>query len=387
MRAVRIHDYWKDANGYCRSIILITYKFSIDDIIKCGKDVVLFGWVPHSSIVIKSLNRVGVNVKYVCDVKQSLPVENSKGVNVGEGLILRDYRELIKENKKYYFLFFSEDDSLDIYSSGLIKQVRLLQYEGVEEFGIISDVRTRDIYGNSELLNSIYETVNEIFSNASMYNWGAYGLCRSQAGIDFQNWDYPLCRLLEMYNDKPKPTFLEIGPGIGVLSLTLKKQMDIDITWLNVPDEEPQWNAWRDQTSLNLFDKYNIHINEAYVETDDFDGSYDIIFMSQVIEHFVYNPVPTIKRLMTHLNDEGVMFISTCGIIYNTPKNVDSYKEIPYYQDISPREATRRRIVNGLTHFHEYEYKEGLELFEECGLECIDSHVNQPILHYILKKK
>lgn len=167
----------------------------------------------------------------------------------------------------------------------------------------------------------------------------------------------------------------------------LEKLLNLDITWLTVPDEEPQWNAWRSKSSLNLYKKYDIHIKEAFVETDDFDGKYDIIFMSQVMEHFIFNPVATIRKLMSHLNEDGILCISVPDIIYNNPKNVESYKEIPYFDDLSPKEVVRRNTINNFTHYHEYSYEEALELFDECGLKCVDSHTNLPIHHFILKKK
>lgn len=32
MRATRLMDYWKGADGYCRSYVLITKKYTLDDI-------------------------------------------------------------------------------------------------------------------------------------------------------------------------------------------------------------------------------------------------------------------------------------------------------------------------------------------------------------------
>lgn len=387
MRATRLMDYWKGADGYCRSYVLITKKYTLDDIIYCGKEVVLFGWFPEAAQVVCALKKAGVTVHYVCEVDQVPIGEFENGMPVGDGLVLKNYRELLKESEKYFFFFFSKDDRADIWTSELVKRVRLLQYQGVEEFGIISDVKTRDLFGDEKLQESVYDTINEIFKGTSLFNWGAYWLCLTQAGLDIQNWDYPVYKLYKMYANQPKKSLLEIGPGVGVCSLTLKKLLNLDITWLTVPDEEPQWNAWRSKSSLNLYKKYDIHIKEAFVETDDFDGKYDIIFMSQVMKHFIFNPVATIRKLMSHLNEDGILCISVPDIIYNNPKNVESYKEIPYFDDLSPKEVVRRNTINNFTHYHEYSYEEALELFDECGLKCVDSHTNLPIHHFILKKK
>ena len=387
MRASRLMDYWKGADGYCRSYVLITKKYTLDDIIHCGKEIVLFGWFPEAVQVVYALKKAGVTVHYVCEVDQVPIGEFENGMPLGDGLVLKNYRELLKESEKYFFFFFSKDDRADIWTSELVKRVRLLQYQGVEEFGIISDVKTRDLFGDEKLQKSVYDTINEIFKGTSLFNWGAYWLCLTQAGVDIQNWDYPVYKLYKMYENQPKKSLLEIGPGVGVCSLTLKKLLNLDITWLTVPDEEPQWNAWRSKSSLNLYKKYDIHIKEAFVETDDFDGSYDIIFMSQVMEHFIFNPVATIRKLMSHLNEDGILCISVPDIIYNNPKNVESYKEIPYFDDLSPKDVVRRTMINNFTHYHEYSYEEALELFDECGLKCIDIYTNLPIHHFILQKK
>ncbi len=388
MKVARLCDYWKGADGYCKRYILITKRYSIDDIKKCGKEIVLFGWFPEAVQVIDALRNNGINVKYVCEVNQ-VPCSElaDEGMDVGHGLILKDYRYFLKNSRNYYFIFFSLDNSADIWKSELVKRVRLLQYTGEDEFGIVSDVRSRDIFGEKLLLDLTYESINEIFSKTTLFDWGAYWLCQTQAGIDIQNWDYLLYKTYEMYKNSSCKSLLEIGPGVGVFSLTLKKLIDVDVTWLMVPDEEAQWSAWRREASLNLYKKYDIKIKEAYVETEDFEGMNDIIVLSQVMEHFVFNPVGTLKKLVNHLIDGGIMLIAVPDIIYNNPPNVESYRDIPYYEDVSVREAQRRMMVNSLTHYHEYSFEEAVDVFNESGLECVAGHTNLPIHHFVLRKK
>lgn len=128
MRATRLMDYWKGADGYCRSYVLITKKYTLDDIIYCGKEVVLFGWFPEAAQVVCALKKAGVAVHYVCEVDQVPSEEFENGIPVGDGLVLKNYRELLKESEKYFFFFFSKDDRADIWTSELVKRVRLLQY-------------------------------------------------------------------------------------------------------------------------------------------------------------------------------------------------------------------------------------------------------------------
>lgn len=96
MRATRLMDYWKGADGYCRSYVLITKKYTLDDIIHCGKEVVLFGWFPEAAQVVCALKKAGVTVHYVCEVDQIPIGEFENGMPVEDGLVLKNYRELLK---------------------------------------------------------------------------------------------------------------------------------------------------------------------------------------------------------------------------------------------------------------------------------------------------
>ena len=100
MRASRLTDYWKGADGYCRSYVLITKKYTLDDIIHCGKEIVLFGWFPEAVQVVCALKKAGVAVHYVCEVDQVPSEEFENGIPVGDGLVLKNYRELLKESEK-----------------------------------------------------------------------------------------------------------------------------------------------------------------------------------------------------------------------------------------------------------------------------------------------
>ena len=384
MRVTRLLDYWRGIDGYCNSYNLITRSFSVEDIKQCGKEVVLFGWFPEAVPVVDVLAKAGIHVKYVCDVGQ-IP-NDTEDLLLPNGIVLRDYRELVKEAKNYFFIFYQLESSVDKWTSPLVKRVRLIQYKGVEEFGIVANVRTGDLWEKPLFQAAVFDSINEIFKDASFYDWGAYWHCWNQAGIDIHNWDYQLHKIYEMYKDKPKQAYLEIGPGVGVFSLALKKLLDIDITWLNIPYEEKQWAEWRKKTSRELYGKYDIKIKEAYVELEDFDGEYDIILLSQVMEHFVFNPIGTIKKLVKHLKLDGTMFVSLPDIIYTVPPNVESYKEIPYPEELTKREIKRRILINDFAHFHEYSFNEAMSVFEECGLKCIAHKTNTPVYHFVLKK-
>lgn len=107
MRATRLMDYWKGADGYCRSYVLITKKYTLDDIIYCGKEVVLFGWFPEAAQVVCALKKAGVTVHYVCEVDQVPIGEFENGMPVGDGLVLKKLSRIAKGvGKVFLFLFF-----------------------------------------------------------------------------------------------------------------------------------------------------------------------------------------------------------------------------------------------------------------------------------------
>ena len=60
------------------------------------------------------------------------------------------------------------------------------------------------------------------------------------------------------------------------------------------------------------------------------------------MEHFVFNPVNTFKKLATLLSDNGYIFCSVPEerIHYN----VQNYREIPYPEQLSQQERQREDI-------------------------------------------
>ena len=88
--------------------VLITKKYTLDDIIYCGKEVVLFGWFPEAAQVVCALKKAGVAVHYVCEVDQVPSEEFENGIPVGDGLVLKNKSSRITKRigKVFLFLFF-----------------------------------------------------------------------------------------------------------------------------------------------------------------------------------------------------------------------------------------------------------------------------------------
>ena len=139
------------------------------------------------------------------------------------------------------------------------------------------------------------------------------------------------------------------------------------------------------------------------VITDFFEGYLGLIKIEQVTEPQIWEfngekidvcnsglkwlsilPENDFYCITAMLNEKNEILLWYIDMIADKGTDEDG---IPYFDDLSPKEVVRRNMINNFTHYHEYSYEEALELFDECGLKCVDSHTNLPIHHFILKKK
>ena len=115
------------------------------------------------------------------------------------------------------------------------------------------------------------------------------------------------------------------------------------------------------------------------------DKRYDVIVLAQVMEHFIFNPVNTLKKLARMLKKNGKIFISVPEEVKRY--NVISYRDMPNPEDLSESERLRRQMINNFEHFQEYTYQEAADAFEDAGLEVIVHCFNSPIHHFMLERK
>lgn len=386
---------WKGMSEYSYGYILVTNQYSIEDIINCGKEIVIWGWRPELVPRINVLTECGIKANYVCDVWQPI---NSK--NNVYGPPIRDYRELLKEKDKYYFIIILNNDE-DITAT-----MKMIQYAGYDEFGIVYEHFTKDFYGKKNLQKAFFDSINEIFAPYDfLHDKSEIGNLRHVTLTGAGYWDVPYRWLWDIYhrrfainetgkcisscfNGGVKPKYLEIGPGIGLMSFSVKKVLDLDMTWIVIPGiKEDMWREYGSQTTYELMKKYNISTIEGYIETDEFPSvkGYDVIVFTQVMEHLIYNPVNTFVKLAGMLADNGYIFVS---VPYDRMHyNVQHFHEMPYPDEVPEAEKERRTLINEYWHFREYSYDEAMEVFHESGLECAAYRWTPPIHHFMLRKK
>ncbi|OPZ94944.1 MAG: bifunctional 3-demethylubiquinone-9 3-methyltransferase/ 2-octaprenyl-6-hydroxy phenol methylase [Firmicutes bacterium ADurb.Bin419] len=95
---------------------------------------------------------------------------------------------------------------------------------------------------------------------------------------------------------------LEIGSAYGTLSLLLKKR-GFDIDTLDILDT---------LHSKKIFKKYKIPFQKCDIAKEiPFDKQYDMVILTEVLEHLATNPLNIMKRITDKMAEGGFMILST----------------------------------------------------------------------------
>jgi cyclopropane fatty-acyl-phospholipid synthase-like methyltransferase len=124
---------------------------------------------------------------------------------------------------------------------------------------------------------------------------------------------------------KPPKRALDIGCGWGTLMLyTRRANPQCEIYGIDFKDGYcPQ----------ELFQKRNLQFAVSDIELEDppWTGPFDMIVLTEVLEHFNYQPIPTLQRIRRLLSENGVLYLATteaetCG---RTTKYYSSLAALP----------------------------------------------------------
>jgi len=151
---------------------------------------------------------------------------------------------------------------------------------------------------------------------------------------------------------------LDVGCAYGTMAYVLTKAgMKVDCI-----DIMPELH------SKKMFDELGVDFKKRNIETQKIDGEYDVVILTDVLEHLCYNPLPVLKKLRK---------ICKKGLLLSTPaKEVDgvcegkwcdyvNWKQIPNYKDY--------KFTDG--HHHTYYLWELKELLEEAGFRITESQL------------
>jgi 2-polyprenyl-3-methyl-5-hydroxy-6-metoxy-1,4-benzoquinol methylase len=176
---------------------------------------------------------------------------------------------------------------------------------------------------------------------------------------------------------KSKKT-LDVGCAYGILAMMLKERGD-DITASDMTDK---------YTSLKMFKDAGIKFQINNIEKEDLKGKFDLITLTETVEHFNSNPLKPLTRLYNALNDGGRLFVSTVmkerhgeTTSMNVGKkglwnDLKSWKDIPEYKGKWKDE-----------HTYHYSQFDLVTLMSEVGFEIEKLGNIGNYSHYIIGRK
>jgi SAM-dependent methyltransferase len=135
---------------------------------------------------------------------------------------------------------------------------------------------------------------------------------------DWTNFGYP-------------ETTLDIGCCFGTLLLyvrraTVSKAFGVDLI---------------DYHSPNLFHKWDMAFELVDIEKSDpsWKQTYDCIIFTEVLEHFQYQPIPTLRRIRDLLSPKGTLYLSTPEAdSWGKSKHYERMDQIPSLGDPNKKE-------------------------------------------------
>lgn len=335
-----------------------------------NRKVIIFGTGINSFFAKKLLNDKNIDVDYYIDNNVKL-----QGREIDGKPIVSPYDYFKKQNGHIIIAVDGKN----------INSVRLqLKLYHIDDYSIFFTERMHDFdtENEEELADVLIDTINKIslegksIKEVAPLKTNISGEDQSKIGIlnyllYSTTWSHHVYKWLyhELKSFKEDVEVLDIGPGYGLLSALIARVMDsCHINWLCFSKHE---GTDFDAIMHHGAGKYlNSKLNIIYgiVESNEivFHQQYDIIIMTEVFEHFVANPVPTMKKIASALKDNGRLYFTTPNWghlnLYDTWEKMKSFEEfssIDEYYDMY------------IGHMYQYSKDELINIFEQSGLSVV----------------
>ncbi|MBK8742600.1 MAG: class I SAM-dependent methyltransferase [Betaproteobacteria bacterium] len=152
---------------------------------------------------------------------------------------------------------------------------------------------------------------------------------------------------------------MDVGCAQGTLALVLGERGH-RVTAVDLREEFLEYARSR-------YTHGDVRFRSGNILEDGVDGSYDLIFANQIIEHLVY-PGRLLQRLMRSLRPGGRLVVTTpnCDYVRNS---LPSFRELGDPQDWEHLQFT----ADGDGHFYAYLREELVEIFETSGFADIET--------------
>jgi len=338
-------------NG-CKVSFLFSNNNDLDEIKKmadAGRKIILFS-VGNLAESLLALYSVGVKPDALCNSSKEIYSNSIFGYD-----ILSTW-DIISNYKKYYIIIPETAPEVRL------SIIRQLIWNNVISFSFVKDFVWPDykkINNGDKLNDSLLLTMNEMVRDVDIIS-----LLLSDRPIDSDylfwmqcsaNW-HLVYEWFFMEFAGVGISMLDIGPGFGVFSNSIKKLVNLSIDWIDfrTSDEIPR------ESIENIF--------VANIETEKIlkKDKYDAIVMTEVIEHFNYNPLPTLVKIKGLLKEDGVLFISCPH--WHRHYSYQTWRDMPQPGTDLPFK------FHG--HVYEYTHDELLEICGEAGLRIVREGVS-----------
>lgn len=370
--------------GELRHGFLINMSQSMKNI--KNKKIILLG-AAENSIYAEMLLKNN-NIKVVAYADNS---ENVCG-NVLRGKKIYSPYELFEDRENYFIITVN-------YNIATVR-LQLLAY-GIRDYSIFLNHRFHDFYGeNDELQNALMDAINIVcFKDEDTVNAMPY-IPESGVGVRnelgrlnyllystlWSHWAY--LWLLELLKSV-RYEILEIGPGYGLMSCILLKLFpDIHIDWLLMKGEvmtleESEQIFNKGLNKVKKMYKDRIDVLYGILEREDLpDKKYGLIILTEVFEHFVVNPINTMKKLCDRLISGGKVILTTPN--WGRLPIFQSWKDLPLETEIS--ENRYNELLN-CGHVYQYSKNELIEVFAQAGFSVEKYHLSDSNNHNFLLVK
>lgn len=184
----------------------------------------------------------------------------------------------------------------------------------------------------------------------------------------WSHWAYLWSK--DLIEKKKYAEVLEIGPGYGLMSLVLLKlSQKVNITWfllgkkgMSLEESDSPFEA--ELRKVKKWAEGRVQEQYGILEKDELsEKKYDLIVLTEVFEHFVLNPVNTMKKLSDKLSDNGRIVLSTPD--WGHLPIHQRWEDLPESEDISEE---RYFELLQCEHIYQYSKEELIIIFSKAGL-------------------
>ncbi len=357
--------YWR---GKLMQGFLINTQINLDEIKE--KKVILVGTGDSSLYAENLLAAKGINVFAYADNSNKLWGKSIRGKKI------YSLYELLNSSEYYFIITVNYD----------IATIRLqFMVYNIQSYSIFLRHMFHDFTDeDNDLQTILMESINMIcFKNETMESAMPYipstAEGKDQLGkINFlmystgwAHWAYLWEK--EIINSYGYQSVMEVGPGHGLMSLVLLKQFEnIRLDWLllGIAQEGKKLedsDNWFDLGLKKVKTEFKDRIQEFYciLERDELpDKKYELIILTEVFEHFVVNPVNTMRKLADKLALNGRIILTTPN--WGHLPIFQTWEEMPDSKDIS-EERYNQLLKCG--HVYQYSKEELITIFNRAGLE------------------